>query len=383
MLKPIVLAAAFAQVPLEVDLHEHLTMRHALRVFQGEPDDGSLASSPSDSLSNMVSSAGLRAAGIDTVVAVLWPPFATRPACPPMQAVLREVEALREFSARRPAFAVATDVTSLEQARRSGRIGVLIGLEGAEAVTTLDDVDRLYAAGVRVVGLVHFTDNAIADADDDQFSPALGALLNGKCGGLTPFGQMAVEHMLKLGLVVDLAHASEATIDDVLAIAERRKAPVIFSHAGSNMRVARQPTDSHAAAIARGLIGVGVFRSPFLKPIPQEDQWSGFQAGSCDEVLSHWAHLAHVGGAEAVTLGSDFNSFIARAEPGGPCAKGLRHTGDLPALSAALTARGLSATGSRARLLTLLRTLNAQADQAAQAKARALHSPLGSLFDAP
>jgi membrane dipeptidase len=382
----LVVLAALTQVPLEVDLHQHLTMRHALRLFHGEPDDGSLASSASDSLTNMIESAGLRAAGIETVVAVLWPPFATRPGSSAFQAALREVEALRDFAARRPAFALATDEGELEQAKRSGRIGVLIGLEGAEAVTQLEQVDLLYAAGVRVVGLVHFTDNAIADADDDQFSPALGVMLNGASGGLTAFGKLAVERMLHLGMVVDVAHASEATIDDVLRLAEARGAPVIFSHAGSNMRAPRQPNDAQAAAIARfgGMIGVGVFRSPLLKEIPQEDQWPGFQAAGCDAVLSHWAHLARVAGEGAVSLGSDFNSFIARPERGGACPKGLRNTTDLPALSAALAARGLSATGSRARLLTLLRTLNAQADPVAQARARRLHQPPpGSLFEAP
>ena len=93
-------------------------------------------------------------------------------------------------------------------------IGAFLGLEGAHALDIDSPASRRaiehvvrqwFAAGYRVIGLVHFFDNVV------------GGSAHGKNqGGLTRFGRDLVEELGELHLVVDLAHASPSLMDDVL-----------------------------------------------------------------------------------------------------------------------------------------------------------------------
>ena len=325
------------------DVHVHLAMEDALFAFQGEVNGPELARSPDQTLVNQIRIEHLRRVGIRLIVAALWPWFDLRPGVTSMDETLRQMEALKALSKKNPELAIARSAAEARELISRGRIAVVPGLEGAEAIRSVEDVDVLHAAGFRVVGLVHFTDNAIADADDDQFGPLLGLLLDGKSGGLTPLGRDAVRRMIELGMLLDLSHASERTREDVLSITEPAGVPVLYSHAGSDWEQVRTLDDAHARRIAAsgGLIGIGIYRHDALQPIPAEEHWDGFTPESCDEVIAHWVHYARVAGPDAVVLGSDLNSVIHRGRPGGFCPDGLRHAGDLPYLFAGLIARGV------------------------------------------
>lgn len=94
-----------------------------------------------------------------------------------------------------------------------------LGIEGAHALDgNLDNLDRLYAAGVRMMAPTHFFDNDIG-----------GSAHGVEKGGLTDKGREMIRRMEAKKMIVDLAHASPATIEDVLAIATR---PVVVSHTG-------------------------------------------------------------------------------------------------------------------------------------------------------
>jgi membrane dipeptidase len=370
------------------DLHVHLTMARALPVFMGEPGSGVLATTPEQMLVNQVDLEGLRQTGVRLIFVALWPSMATRPGRSKLGEALHQLAELRRFVARRPDFAIAQSADDLERIAARGRIALLPVLEGGEGITSLEDVDRLYAAGARGVQLVHFTDNGLADAEDAQFGPLLGRFLDGKDGGLTELGRAAVLRMVQLGMVVDLAHSSERTIADVLPLADEAGAPVIYSHAGAGMTRPFALSDDQAVRVARGrgLIGIGVFRSDFLVPTPEGSRWSGHQPATCDDVVAHWLHYAALAGPEAGVLGSDLNSLIVRPRSGGECLEGVRHSGDLPFLFAALERHGVPASllnESGARVLQLVRQVESRADAAAQAHARGVKAPAEDLFDAP
>lgn len=373
-----------APLNFAVDLHAHVTMGRAVPFFSGEPGKGPLANSPAQQWVNQIDVPSLRAAGIGAVVAAIWAPPALRPGRTAMDETLGQVDALRAFAVRNPAFVIAQTARDLRRAVPR-RVGLLPSLEGAEAISSVDDVDTLYAAGVRVIGLVHFTDNAVADAEDGQFGSALGLFLDGRAGGLSDLGRAAVRRMIALGVLVDLAHASHRSIDDVLAITEEARVPVIFSHAGSGMAQVRTLNDEQAARIVRGggLIGIGVFRSDLLKPVPDSDRWPGYVEGTCDEVVAHWLHYASLVGANHVVLGSDLSSVIARGAPGGSCPNGMRHAGDLPHVFAALERRGIprsSMDEGGSRFLTLLEVIESRADPDAQFGARKRRRPTTAHF---
>jgi microsomal dipeptidase-like Zn-dependent dipeptidase len=171
----------------------------------------------------------------------------------------------------------------------SNVIGAVLGLEGAHALEgRIENVDRLFEAGFRSIGLTHFFDNEVGGS-------AHGV---GK-GGLTDFGHRVVRRMEELGVVVDLAHASPALLDDVLAVASR---PVVVSHTGVRGTCDNQRNldDTRLAAVAAtgGVVGIGLWAEAV-----------------CGESPDAWAravrHAVQVAGVDHVGLGSDWDGAVA------------------------------------------------------------------------
>ena len=346
-----------------VDLHVHLTM-HAGLPLVGDASLMHRARSGADQLGSQLSEYGYLRAGVRVVVAALWVP-PRRVGQSAFEAFSRQLDALHDFARRHPTFAL---VTTVEQARRviaAGRVAVFIGIEGADLIESPADVDRLFALGVRVMSLAHFVDTPLLDAEDGQFGPLLTPFTDGTTKGVTPLGLEVTKRAIAWGLLIDVTHASPLATEQLLAVHQAMKAPLLATHVGSGMLEPRTLRDVHAKAIAElgGFIGVGVFRHPMLMPVPEADRFKGFVAGSCDEVLAHALHLAKLVGPEHVVLGSDFGAPITRALPGGSCANGVRGDWDLPAVFAGLEARGFpreALDGSADRFLSMLERLESR-----------------------
>ena len=104
-------------------------------------------------------------------------------------------------------------------ARAGASPPALLAIEGAHALDgDPANVEVVADAGYRMMSPSHFFDNAFG-----------GSAHGVAKGGLTDAGREMVERMEARGMLVDVAHASAATIDDVLAIATR---PVVASHTG-------------------------------------------------------------------------------------------------------------------------------------------------------
>ena len=194
----------------------------------------------------------------------------------------------------------AGDFAELRQRREKGEkvIGLLLGLEGAHAVRGSIDVPWLVEQGVSVVGLTHFNDNRFADSAHGW-----------RKRGLHDAGRELVRELDRSGITIDLAHASTAAIDDVLAMAEsgELKRPLIVSHTGLKgvHDHRRNIADRQAIAIAErgGLIGIS-----FFKPaLPRSD------LDALGESVSYAIRLlddAGIDGARHVALGSDFDGAV-------------------------------------------------------------------------
>lgn len=365
------------------DLHMHVIMREALHpFFQGEPGEGVLAHEPGQRFTNQVEPEDLRRAGVRLVFAALWPPNALRPGRSALGEALHQLERLEDFAHDSPEFVLALSAGTARQELTNGQLVLIPSIEGGEGIRRVEDVDVLYAAGARSITLVHFFDNALAGAADDQFGP-LGHLTNGRDEGLTALGVEVVRRMMDLGILIDVAHASDQTISDVLELTGPAGVPIVYSHTGAgwaNTRCLSAPLARRLGAQG-GLIGIGLFRS--LQVVPVEERWKGFEPGTCDDDVAYWLYYTRQAGAEAVVLGSDFNSVIARARPGGSCAWGIRNTGDLPALFAALQAHGVEQArldSSADRVLRVLESVEAHARPEVQRAARGLKPPHETLF---
>ncbi len=171
-----------------------------------------------------------------------------------------------------------------ERGPRRSTAGML-AIEGMHALEgEIANLDRLFEVGYRMFGLVHFFDNRLGGS-------AHGV---GK-GGLTPFGRQVVERIEARGGIVDLAHASPALIEDVLAVAQR---PIVFSHTGvaGTCPGPRNLTDGQLRRVASagGLIGVGFWR----------EATCGSEVAAITKAIQHAVDVA---GIEVVALGSDFD----------------------------------------------------------------------------
>ncbi len=164
----------------------------------------------------------------------------------------------------------------------------LLAVEGAHALDgDPANVDALADAGYRMMAPTHFFDN--------DFGGSAHGL---KQGGLTVAGREMVSRMESRGMVVDVAHASSATIDDVLGMAAR---PVVASHTGVRGTAdnARNLSDAHLRGIAAtgGVVGIGFWPTAC----------GGDDVASIARAIRYAIDVA---GIEHVGLGSDFDGAV-------------------------------------------------------------------------
>lgn len=179
------------------------------------------------------------------------------------------------------------ELDALLAARAAGQkaTGGLLSIEGLQNMEgKLANIDRLYNAGFRMAGLVHFFDNEIA-----------GSMHGEKKGGLTPLGRQTIARMEQLGMIVDIAHSSHATVAEVLKIARR---PVVSSHGGVQAvcKVNRNLSDAEIRGVAKtgGVVGIGYWDAAICGTEPEK-------------VAAAIAHVRDLVGIDHVGLGSDFD----------------------------------------------------------------------------
>ncbi|MDX1285841.1 MAG: dipeptidase [Draconibacterium sp.] len=167
-------------------------------------------------------------------------------------------------------------------------ISGLLGIEGAHCLEgDLENLDRLYDAGIRLVGPTHFFDNE------------LGGSAHGLSGeGLTEFGKQVIDRMNELGMIIDLTHTSSKMIDDIL---EHTNSPVIVSHTGvfGTYESPRNLTDKQLQMIAKngGLVGITFFKGA----IPEV---------GVEGIVDAVKYVADFIGIEHVAIGSDYDGSI-------------------------------------------------------------------------
>ena len=221
----------------------------------------------------------------------------------------RQLERLEQVISR-GGIVPALSPADIRSAHAAGRPAAILASEGADfAEEELARIAEAHAAGLRSVTLVHYRTNRLGDAQ--TAAPVHD--------GLTAFGQRVVGEMNRLGMVIDVAHASFATARD--AIAESR-APVMLSHTNLDtgpVRSARFVSVEHARAVTEsgGIIGA----------------WpAGIGSESLADFVEQVLALVDAVGAEHVAIGSDMDGNYKPV---------LTEYADFPVLAAALLYRGL------------------------------------------
>jgi microsomal dipeptidase-like Zn-dependent dipeptidase len=221
----------------------------------------------------------------------LWPVRAWGSLC---ERGLHQAARLHRFAAKAPdglrVLRTKADLAMLmaDRARGAKVVGAILGAEGAHVLDArLENLDRLWDAGFRLIGLHHFLDTEVG-----------GSLHGASHAGLTDYGRRLVRDLVAKGFILDLTHSSVQTARDVLAMTE---VPLVVSHTGicSHCQSPRNfPDDLMVAIMARGgVAGIGYWQEVIGDPSPD---------GIAGAVKAAVALL----GADHVSLGSDFDGAV-------------------------------------------------------------------------
>lgn len=183
------------------------------------------------------------------------------------------------------------DLDALLADRAAGMrvVGGILGIEGAHPLEgEIANLDRIVAAGHRVVALHHFFDNELG-----------GSLHGTSNAGLTDFGRTVVQEVVARGLILDLAHSSKQVVEDVLALTD---IPLILSHTGvqAHCDVTRNLPDPLMKRVVAsgGIIGMGY--------------WDEVNCGDSTPrgVARSIKTAVDLLGVDHVALGSDFDGSV-------------------------------------------------------------------------
>ena len=306
-----------------VDLHSDLPLALLKRRFDGI--EGSLGDEWLPKL---------RAGGVNVVVCAVYIDSLFLPELALRRAV-QLVDALNQEIALCPdQFALARSRADIERINGGGKIAALLAFEGAEPLgQDLSALRLFHQLGLRMLSFAWMRRTAFGD----------GAWENDSRGGLTRLGRAAVREMDRLGIVVDVSHASDQTTWDIL---EAASGPVIASH--SNARALldhpRNLTDAMIRAIAAsgGVIGAVAVAGYIAEREATIAGWA-----------DHIDYLVEKAGVDHVAIGGDFYDDIQTMGashdipawgPGGGlgalAVPGMRSWEDLPGLTAEMIRRG-------------------------------------------
>lgn len=201
---------------------------------------------------------------------------------------MRALEAWQQrFAQHADSLLHCTAAADIERAKRGGKLAVVLGFQNATVIEDdLANLDRLYAAGARILQLTYNSRNLLGDGCTERTN-----------AGLSDFGIACVERMNALGMAVDLSHCGEQTTDDAIAFSRR---PPCFTHTMCKAVYdhVRAKSDRQLRALAErgGVTGI-VALGYFIGPRPDT---------SLEDFLRHIDHAVNVCGIDQVGLASDF-----------------------------------------------------------------------------
>ena len=253
------------------------------------------------------------------------------------ESALQTLEAIRAMCAKYPNLVgLALTPDDAYRLEKEGRRAAFIGMENGYPVgKTLSNLEEYYKLGVRYVTLCHSEDNDICDSSTDRQDP--------EDRGLSEFGREVVAACNRLGMMVDVSHASDKSFYDILKVT---RAPIIASH--SSCRAIcdspRNLSDDMIRALAAngGVIQI-CFLSDYVRtPKPNPEREKAFrelrakygarrdirdeatrkkareeyealnekyprEKATVSELVDHIEHVIELVGVDSVGIGTDFD----------------------------------------------------------------------------
>jgi membrane dipeptidase len=269
---------------------------------------------------------------------------------------LELIDLVHLMAVRYPELELARTAADVRRIVGAGRIAIVVAVEGGHAIeNSLDNLSRFHELGAMYMTLTHSSSTDWADSATDE----------PRHGGLSEFGEDVVSEMNRLGMLVDISHVSEDTMNDVLRVST---SPIIASHSGARA-INDHPRNVPDPVLERVAEGGGMvmvnFFSGFVVPEAAdisrdmfdlerelrtkhgdddeavEREWREVWAdrplprGTVSHVVDHIDHIVRIAGIDHVGLGSDFDGISVAPE-------GLDDVSGYPAITAELVRRGYS-----------------------------------------
>jgi len=365
-----------------VDLHAHLFMKQGMGwLFRGSFDGPIAATSWRNRLSSKVNRAALDASGNGIVVVSLF--------AHPLEgldvraSIRRQVALTEQLAASHPGWALARDAGQARRLIAAGKKVLVLSLEGAAGVLESEEdlaefIDEL---GIRIVTPLHLVDDRYGGSARLNGYQLFGnplaladQLLDPTCGehdvpinprGLSSAGRQLVLDLIKRGVWIDLAHASDVALAQLWELIEAAGQPPLFTH--TTMRRYRATERALSDSMLRKLGAAG----GIVGLLPSEDAFEtirvakrfcpeGCSQEACGRGVSAFAQMytdvVAVLGPAAVMLGADFNGGMRHLAPscstGSSLDKpaGLLHMGQIGELWAATRRLGAPVPALRQQL---------------------------------
>lgn len=225
----------------------------------------------------------------------------------------------RMVAANPDKFELAVTPADARRIAAAGKRVVFISMENASPLTTDPSLLQFYYdQGLRVLGLVHTSNNEFADSSNTP----------GEWKGLSPKGVALVAEANRLGILLDQSHAADAVFDQLL---ELSKAPIILTHSSADAVYdhMRNIDDERLRRLSAkgGLIHVNAYGG-YLK-----NQAANGKA-TFEDYMQHVLHIIRVAGTDHVGFGADWD--------GGGGVAGLEDVSMLPRITARLLQEGFT-----------------------------------------
>lgn len=242
---------------------------------------------------------------------------------------LAQVDAVHAIAEKYPGqVAVATTAEEVRRVVASGRLALLMGMEGGYMIE--DDIRALrmfHRLGVRYVSLTHAFNTNWAD------SSGTGRPVPPTHSGLSPFGRAVVKEMNRIGMIVDVSHVADSTFYDALAVT---RAPVVLSHSSVDAIKdhPRNISDDMLRALAKngGVIQIDAVLK-YIDPEHRPDT-------PLSVFIDHVMHALTVAGPDHVGIGIDYGYTAPRP-------KGLEDVSRFGEITYELLKRGVDETTVR------------------------------------
>ncbi len=227
-------------------------------------------------------------------------------------------ELLRQVDGERHRAVLCRTADEIDAAWSAEKAALITAVEDARLLGgEIDRLPVLAARGVRFLTLTWSGDTCIGGAHDSV-------------RGLTEFGRKVVRECFRLGIIPDISHASDATANEIIAMAREADRPIVATH--SNARAVcshkRNLTDEQFTAVRDlgGIVGISLCPAHLSAEAPR----------NVDSVIRHIEHYLSLGGEKTVCLGADLD--------GTDLPDGFGGIEDMYKIADALTAHGYGET---------------------------------------